>query len=335
MTAEPRIWPLAIVLSLGIHALVAALLAPRTDIMTEGTPGGAVASVSDIAAVMAIAGHDVVVDIPVEPETIEAVADAGRITPPPTATLAPTMSAPQPPTGAVRPDRTHASDPIVAAAAIPPAPDQSSAPVVDAVQPAILEDTAQLPPLPAPRPWRAVDEERRLEAQRRATERAREQEQERRAERRSAEQREAERERAESHRTAAATARGTATRDAAETGGGANRDQSRAGNDGRADTAGRFDASSYSGRIMTHLRRHQRYPRSARNAGIEGQATVRFTIDRNGAVTAVRLVQSSGHAVLDEATLAMVQRASRFPAIPREAGNSQMTFTAPISYRLR
>ena len=216
------------------------------------------------------------------------------------------------------------------------------APVISSVQPTVIEDMMDLPPLPAPRPWREIDEERRVEAERRAAEEARERE--RRAareaeERRQAQaraearQRQAEREaRAERQRAAA---RGNARQDSTANRGAANSDRSRAGNEGQAAATGRFNASSYSGRVMSHLRRHQRYPRSARTAGLEGQATVRFTINQSGSVTAVRLVRSSGHAVLDEATLSMVRRASRFPAIPREANRSQMTFTAPIAYRLR
>ena len=396
MTTPATRWVVAIAASLGVHAAVTSLFSPEAEIMVEGGAGGTVTSVSDIASVMAIAGQDVAVDTPVEPQMVEDVATTEDIVPLPAETVAPSVVAPDLPTADTRTDRPVPPDaatpadvrdidvvrppdarppdgvavepreaeaaigaglpsvgvdpvlpqaaPDMSAAATPSLSDQvvaAIAPVISAVQPTVIEDMMDLPPLPAPRPWREIDEERRAAEEARERERraAREAEERRQAQARAEarrRQQQAEREaRADRQRTAAAAARGNAQQDSTANRGAASRDRSRAGNEGRAATTGRFNASSYSGRIMSHLRRHQRYPRSARTAGLEGQATVRFTINQSGSVTAVRLVRSSGHPVLDEATLSMVRRASRFPAIPREANRSQMTFTAPIAYRLR
>ena len=125
-----------------------------------------------------------------------------------------------------------------------------------------------------------------------------------------------------------------ADRSRANSGRAAKPDQ-QAGNGGRSQSAGRFNSTNYAGRVMAHLRRHQRYPSAARSARLQGKAMVRFTIHANGSVGDVSLVRSSGHSLLDREALAMVRRASRFPPIPSAAGRKSMTITAPVNYRLR
>lgn len=82
------------------------------------------------------------------------------------------------------------------------------------------------------------------------------------------------------------------------------------------------------------LRRHQRYPRAARRAGLEGTAHVRFVIDRAGALRETELVASSGHAVLDRAALDLLQRAAPYPALPRRVSAARIELTLPVEYRL-
>ena len=82
------------------------------------------------------------------------------------------------------------------------------------------------------------------------------------------------------------------------------------------------------------LRRHQHYPRAARRAGLEGTATVRFVIDRAGALRARELVASSGHAALDRAALELLERAAPYPAWPARASLEAVELTLPVEYRL-
>jgi protein TonB len=95
---------------------------------------------------------------------------------------------------------------------------------------------------------------------------------------------------------------------------------------------GRSDASSnYSGIVSAHLRRYQQYPPDARSRGDQGTATVSFSLDGGGRVTASRLARGSGIGSIDSEVQAMVRRASPFPAPPPDAPR---TFTVPISFRL-
>ncbi|HWK87289.1 MAG TPA: TonB family protein [Xanthobacteraceae bacterium] len=110
----------------------------------------------------------------------------------------------------------------------------------------------------------------------------------------------------------------------------------RAGAGGRRnDAGGTANTSSYQAQVLAHLQRYKSYPAAAKNAGIRGVATVRFTLSASGAVTSASLARGSGASVLDQAAVDMVRRASPFPPIPPGLGRSQMAFSAPIRFDLR
>ncbi len=111
--------------------------------------------------------------------------------------------------------------------------------------------------------------------------------------------------------------------------------QNKGGANGVRHTGGNANASSYSAMVLAHLQRFRVYPTQARAAGVTGVSTVRFTLGASGNVVAVSLARSSGAGALDQAALAMVRRASPFPAIPPGLGRSSMTFAAPVRFNLR
>ena len=90
------------------------------------------------------------------------------------------------------------------------------------------------------------------------------------------------------------------------------------------------NTSSYNAQVSAHLRRFQVSPDSSRG----GTTVVLFTLAANGAVTSVSLGSSSGSAVLDQAALGMVRRASPFPPIPRDFTGSH-TFVQRLDFRVR
>lgn len=84
-----------------------------------------------------------------------------------------------------------------------------------------------------------------------------------------------------------------------------------------------------------HLNRHKKYPRDARRAGQEGVAEVAFTLDRSGKVLRAHLVKSSGSSALDEEALAVLERASPFPAPPADMTGVTINLKQPINFRIR
>jgi TonB family protein len=78
------------------------------------------------------------------------------------------------------------------------------------------------------------------------------------------------------------------------------------------------------GMIRAKILRAKRYPHDARQQGIEGICGVLFAINPDGSLKLVRLMESSGFAVLDQEALATVERAAPFPY-----------YSSPIRFKLR
>jgi protein TonB len=96
---------------------------------------------------------------------------------------------------------------------------------------------------------------------------------------------------------------------------------------------GRSDSmANYNGMGAAHLARPKRYPADAQRAGSPGAASVSFSIDGGGRVTSVRLARGSGTPSIDQEVVAMVRRASPFPAPPDGRGKS---FTVPVRFNIR
>jgi periplasmic protein TonB len=94
-------------------------------------------------------------------------------------------------------------------------------------------------------------------------------------------------------------------------------------------------AASYRSALASHLQRFKQYPSSARANNEQGTAALSFTVTRSGRVTSSRLARSSGHAALDQETLALIQRAQPLPSFPAEMREASITFTVPFSYTMR
>ncbi|MER9297430.1 energy transducer TonB [Mesorhizobium sp. M0621] len=93
------------------------------------------------------------------------------------------------------------------------------------------------------------------------------------------------------------------------------------------------DASKWDSRLGAWIKRHTRYPSSAKARRAEGKPYVAFTVDSSGRVLSARLSRSSGDADLDRAALAVLQGAT-VPAPPPELGLRQSR-TAPFVFSLR
>ncbi len=91
---------------------------------------------------------------------------------------------------------------------------------------------------------------------------------------------------------------------------------------------------NFAGVLQAWFMKHKRYPHRARSRRMEGVVGVWFRIDRDGNLLEARIAQSSGHRVLDEATLELLKRASPFPQPPEVLHETDLTFTVPIVYRL-
>jgi periplasmic protein TonB len=91
-------------------------------------------------------------------------------------------------------------------------------------------------------------------------------------------------------------------------------------------------AQAYRGAVVGHLAAYKHYPPGARARGAQGNPVVAFSLDAAGRVVGVSLTRGSGDAEIDAEVVAMVRRASPFPAPPPGAPRA---FSAPINFRLQ
>lgn len=93
--------------------------------------------------------------------------------------------------------------------------------------------------------------------------------------------------------------------------------------------------ADYYSLLSAHLNRKKKYPTEAKKALQQGIVTVRFTVARDGSVSGVSIRKTSGHELLDQATLDLMQRVAPLPRFPRSMTKDSVTISLPIEYSLR
>jgi len=78
--------------------------------------------------------------------------------------------------------------------------------------------------------------------------------------------------------------------------------------------------ADYQDRLRAAIEREKRYPRLAVRQQLQGIALVGFRVLGDGRIEAIRLMESSGHNLLDEAALAAVRQVGRAQPLPAGAG---------------
>jgi protein TonB len=110
---------------------------------------------------------------------------------------------------------------------------------------------------------------------------------------------------------------------------------SRENTGGAAASANPNVLNSYVAQLAAALRNRLRYPEAARAQGLEGVATVRFTMQRSGRIVSASLVRSTGNPALDQAALAAASPGSSLPAAPEAMPQQQLTVSVPLRFNLR
>lgn len=105
--------------------------------------------------------------------------------------------------------------------------------------------------------------------------------------------------------------------------------------DAKTNDGGTKAASNYKGKVFSKVRRAQRYPRKAERKKIQGTVHVSFTVAKSGSVSNIRVVRSSGHAILDKAAADQVRRAAPMPKFPKNIKKTKLAFRARIAFKSR
>jgi len=76
------------------------------------------------------------------------------------------------------------------------------------------------------------------------------------------------------------------------------------------------------------------YPESARMQTQQGSCLLRITVDRNGNITDIILMESSGYRVLDDEAMRAVRQGATYGPLPRAYPNEYLHIMASFSYNL-
>jgi protein TonB len=102
-------------------------------------------------------------------------------------------------------------------------------------------------------------------------------------------------------------------------------------NPGTDSEGARTGRASWESELAAHIRRYATYPA---NGGREsGTVRVGVTIDRNGRLVSRRLAGSSGSSALDNAGMAVIERAQPYPRFPAGMNQAQIALTIPLHLR--
>lgn len=111
------------------------------------------------------------------------------------------------------------------------------------------------------------------------------------------------------------------------------REASGGGDNGNA--ADSVSAEQVRSEIATEIARHFRYPRLARSHGWEGRVVLGFRVRPDGTITDIRVVESSGRAILDRAAVAALEQVERVPSLAERALAGPLALRMPVTYRLQ
>jgi periplasmic protein TonB len=99
-------------------------------------------------------------------------------------------------------------------------------------------------------------------------------------------------------------------------------------------SAGGSDMEDFRSRILAAIREAIYFPKEALTRKKHGEIVVRFTVNRDGSVSDLSVVQASGSPFLDEAALAIIRRAAKaFPSIPVSLAPDRISYAVPIHFK--
>jgi protein TonB len=90
---------------------------------------------------------------------------------------------------------------------------------------------------------------------------------------------------------------------------------------------------TYMTRVKQSIEVEWQYPEMARRYGLQGTLALEFTILGNGQLEGLRLVRSSGSALLDEEGIRAIKAAAPFPPLPAWIKPNPLPISATMEYR--
>lgn len=102
-----------------------------------------------------------------------------------------------------------------------------------------------------------------------------------------------------------------------------------------ADTVGTEARARIEAQLHTSLARHFDYPYVARLRGWEGRVLLAFVVQASGNLNDIRIVRSSGFAVLDDSAVDSLKKVQQLPEAVAWLQGRDIEMQLPVIYRLR
>ena len=84
--------------------------------------------------------------------------------------------------------------------------------------------------------------------------------------------------------------------------------------------------------VQARILKSAYYPQQAKNAGWEGSVRLNLNITANGDLKGIKLVQSSGYKILDDAAYGIAEKQSPYPPFPPQIDSQELWVDVPITY---
>lgn len=93
--------------------------------------------------------------------------------------------------------------------------------------------------------------------------------------------------------------------------------------------------ATYEKNLSDLIKRHEKYPPRAKREGWQGTAIVGLSLSADGKVVDIKLLESSGREILDEAAVDMVRKALPLPRAPEGLRGKERLVRLPIAFKLQ
>jgi len=95
-----------------------------------------------------------------------------------------------------------------------------------------------------------------------------------------------------------------------------------------------FEEEQYRRLIIKLIEGNKFYPNRARKMRKEGKVLVSFTLNRNGSLRELNVLEVNGHSSFKKATMKAIQTSENFPPFPADSHRQTWSFKTTLIYRL-